>query len=356
MTDISASLRSEHSEKHLHEILQEPIAVLLGVSDSAVAALGQSGVVSVFDLGSSRLFAQTESVLSYANSALDVLPGDLLKSTVELASPNQAPRLSLESLNGLTNIAAQALKSALDIETIQDFSQWPPRAVAKRLVQEAFGSETLTIEDAQAEKLRPKFGEYPTERVYYDTLVMFGSTDNQGQTPFAGPISLQPSAANPGGFSQPAIGALTSWSQSWFAQGITLGHMLHSLALAPGEATRIAVVDWSRRSRAASTEAIDESEQLDNATDHSRAISEVQNAVADEMQSGGSMASGWAKSKSKSKGISGSIGGGVAGIGYGVAGVLGFGGGAPRPNRRPSLLPSPPAPPGPSVQSPSWRK
>ncbi|MEO9014987.1 MAG: hypothetical protein ABI275_06665 [Terrimesophilobacter sp.] len=103
--------------------------------------------------------------------------------------------------------------------------------------------------------------------------------------------------------------------------------MLHSLALAPGEATRVAVIDWSRRSSTTASESIDERERLDNSTNHARAISEVQNAVADEMQSGGSIATGWAKSASHASGFAASIGGGAAGVIGGIAGAIGFGGG-----------------------------
>jgi hypothetical protein len=163
--------------------------------------------------------------------------------------------------------------------------------------------------------------------VYYDTLVMLGMGDSPDRRPLQSAISFQPVIDMPAGFGQPAVGALVTFSQSWYAKGITLGHMLHSLALAPGEATRIAVIDWSRRTRAAVSETIDEAERLDTATEHSRAISEVQNAVADEMQTGGSMSSGWAKSTSKGKSGGLSVGGGIAGAYQGVTGVLGFGGG-----------------------------
>jgi hypothetical protein len=101
--------------------------------------------------------------------------------------------------------------------------------------------------------------------------------------------------------------------------------MVHSLALAPGEATRIAVLDWSRRTTATAAETIEEREKLDSSTLHARAVSEVQNAVADEMQSGGSISTGWAKSKSKASGLAGSIGGGIAGTIGKATGVLGFG-------------------------------
>ena len=143
-------------------------------------------------------------------------------------------------------------------------------------------------------------GEYPTEHVYYTTLAMLGRTAGAASTPLTGPISLNPAVDGSLGFRDPAVGALLTIEQSWLPRSITLGQMLHSLALAPGEATRIAVIDWERRTTATATEEITESEQLDAAAQHNRGISEIQNAVADELQRGESMNSGWAHTESTS--------------------------------------------------------
>lgn len=280
---------------------------------------------TIFDLGSSWLFAN-------ALAAIEVSPqergpaGTLLLEGNPPAPPGDAASLPLENLRGISDADAAALKQALALQTIRDFALWPPRRVAQGLMSEASGANP-DPEEAHAELLRPKLGEYPTERVYYDSLVMLGMAPNAGQQPLTGTLSLQPAVDDPAGFGNVAVGALVTLSQSWYAKGITLGHMLHSLALAPGEATRIAVVDWSRKTRATTSESIEEAESLDSAAAHSRAISEVQNAVASEMQSGGSMSSGWAKSTSKGKSSGFSVGGGVAGAYAGITGVLGFGGG-----------------------------
>src|SRR5262249_7687236 len=71
--------------------------------------------------------------------------------------------------------------------------------------------------------------------------------------------------------------------------GVTLGQLLHSISLAPGESTRVALIDWSRRTRAAASEDISESELLSNTMTHSRAISEVTSATAREFQLGSSI-------------------------------------------------------------------
>lgn len=325
MTDVAEHLKAGHSGLTLDEALQKPVSALLGVSDEAATALQRVGILSIFDLGSSWLFAHASAAIA-ARDIADPVPAPLLEDAGQVPA-EEIPALPLQRLRGLSDDDATAISQALGVQNLREFALWPPRQVAQRLLSTASGADGQ-VEDVHAEALRPRLGEYPTERVYYESLVMLGMAADAAQQPLTGTIPLQPAIDDPVGFGQPAVGALVTLSQSWFAKGITLGHMLHSLALAPGEATRIAVVDWSRRTRATSTESIDESERLDSATEHSRAISEVQNAVASEMQSGGSMTSGWAKSTTKGKAGGWSIGGGVAGAFKGVSGVLGFGGGS----------------------------
>ena len=43
------------------------------------------------------------------------------------------------------------------------------------------------------------------------------------------------------GFAAPAVGVLIKSEQSWYSQGVTAGQLLHSVALAPGESTNVAV-------------------------------------------------------------------------------------------------------------------
>lgn len=326
MPDVGDHLKAGFQGLALDEVLQKPISALFGVSDAAAAALKRVGVETVFELGASWLFANAAAAM-VLDSAEPGTSGTHLLEPPSPDEPEETASRPLESLRGMSDEDAAQIKQALGTATIREFALWPPRQVAQRLVGEASGG-SVEGEDVHAEALRPRLGEYPTERVYYDSLVMLGMAASPDQHPLTGTISLQPVVDDPSGFGQPAIGALVTLSQSWYAKGITLGHMLHSLALAPGEATRIAVIDWSRRTRASVSETIEEAEALDTASEHSRAISEVQNAVANEMQSGGSMSSGWAKSSSKGKAGGFSIGGGVAGAVSGVTGALGFGGGS----------------------------
>ena len=136
----------------------------------------------------------------------------------------------------------------------------------------------------------------------------------------AGPVDLSPTLSQDFGFAVPAVGARLTFQQSWFAQGFALGNLLHSLALAPGESTRIAVLDWSRQTAAATAETISETEQLTNLATHSRAVSEVQDAVAKEVQSGFSHTESSATTEEGGVGFGLALGpvliGGAGGIGH----------------------------------------
>jgi len=323
---LTEVLRDSSADLSLRELLVQPVTELLGVGPDAAQALHSIQVDTIFDLGSSAVFAKASAVLAASTSELAMIAGDTISPVGATVPAATAPDLPLDRLQGVSQAVGAALSAALDAASIRDFALWPPRQVAHQLVGIASGTDLSAVEDS-AEELRPSLGEYPTERVYYDTLVMLGSQAPQNQTPLAAPLSLDRLAVAGPVFGAPAVGALATYSQSWFAQAVTLGHMVHSLALAPGEATRVAVIDWSRRTTATATESIEEREQLDNSTNHARAVSEVQNAVADEMQSGGSMSTGWAKSTSSASGFAASVGGGVAGAIGSVTGALGFGGG-----------------------------
>ncbi len=304
MNSTHEFVRSTSANLDLHELLKQPVSELLAVPPAAAAALAPLGINTIFDLGCSRIFTEAR-VAAFANEELGqaamhgMTPGDLLADTCSFEASETIGSLPLQALRCLSKTQADALSAALDLATLRDFAQWPPYVYARRLVSGSLGG----TEDRDAiltEKLRPTFGEFPTERVYYTTLAMLqmNETATEGMKVLGGGVSLDAALAGRNGFTKPAIGALLTYSQSWYVQGITFGHLLHSLALAPGEATRIAIIDWARRTSATSSEDISEAEQLDSATSHTRAISEVQNAVANEMQEGGSTSSSKADSSS----------------------------------------------------------
>ena len=114
-----------------------------------------------------------------------------------------------------------------------------------------------------------------------------------------------------------AHGHVLHFKQEWIADGYSMGRLLYSLPLAPGQKKQIAVLDWERRESAARQESVEEQESLVATISRDRDIGEMVNSVLTESSRGGSSAS------------SGGFG---AGLGIGailgpVGGLLGIGGG-----------------------------
>lgn len=88
------------------------------------------------------------------------------------------------------------------------------------------------------------------------------------------------------GIDLPVQGVLLTHKQTWQRRGLALGNLLHSLCLAPGEATRIAMQDWTHRTRGTGEEVTSQQDQSAAGETQTRALQEVQNAVARESQHG----------------------------------------------------------------------
>ncbi|MFI0793630.1 hypothetical protein ACH4OY_13205 [Micromonospora rubida] len=172
---------------------------------------------------------------------------------------------------------------------------------------------TGPLDGATPADLLPASGDHPVEIVRYQSVVL---TDIPGAKParkLTGAIDL--GEENLPFYDRPAEGMIVTTEQSWAVKGVTLGRLLHSLALAPGESTRVAVVDWERRTRGTGTEATSEKDQLTSRTDQDRSISEVANTIAQEQQHGTSSMQQASTSSSKGGG------GGVALFGVNLGGT-----------------------------------
>ena len=71
MLNLSEHLRLNSADLDINDALTQPVSVLLGVDDQTVAALDSIGVKTVFDLGSSRVFAEASSVVVIATSSFE---------------------------------------------------------------------------------------------------------------------------------------------------------------------------------------------------------------------------------------------------------------------------------------------
>jgi len=311
----------------LAEVLNLPPDRLMGVTSDALDALTALRVSTVFDLALSSVFNAAVQIDDAADDQANPMNRfgrpitDLLKPGI--AGTVAVPDLRNQSIDILADIEdAATVQAALGVTTVRDLSVYPPFRAAKEILSRAFFPEQLEAFDAESPAdLVPKTGEFPTERVQYSVLVLDELRRPENAPPLidlAGPdfqpIDVAPVADPNFGFSTLGLGMLLTLNQSWFMQGVTLGHLLHSMALAAGESTRIAVIDWSRKVSAGQTELIGETEDLSQDTSRNRTISEVTEAVAREAQTGFSHT----ESKSVTK-QAGAAGGGI------IGGVFGFG-------------------------------
>jgi N-acetyl-anhydromuramyl-L-alanine amidase AmpD len=118
-----------------------------------------------------------------------------------------------------------------------------------------------------------------------------------------------------------AHGHLLHFKQQWLPDGYSIGDLLYSLPLAPGQKKQIAVLDWERRESAASSQVLDYEESLNNSLVRDRDISEVVRGTLDEDITGESTA----KTSSFAAGLGGAAMGIIKGITFGS--VLGISGG-----------------------------
>lgn len=87
-----------------------------------------------------------------------------------------------------------------------------------------------------------------------------------------------------------AHGHILTFKQEWKADGYSLGELVKSLPLAPGQKKQIAIVDWDRRDTATRSESEDAAESLVAELSHERDINEIANAAFHENIKGGSEA------------------------------------------------------------------
>lgn len=88
-----------------------------------------------------------------------------------------------------------------------------------------------------------------------------------------------------------AHGHILHFKQEWVADGYSMGNLLYSLPLAPGQKKQVAILDWERRETAARTEAVVETEELQAMISRDRDINEVVRGTVSESVRGGSSAS-----------------------------------------------------------------
>lgn len=90
-----------------------------------------------------------------------------------------------------------------------------------------------------------------------------------------------------------AHGHLLNFKQEWFNDGYTIGDLIYSLPLAPGQKKQIVVFDWDRKDSASNTQQLDYQESLYNSLSRDRDVNEVAKATLREHTEGESESSTW---------------------------------------------------------------
>ncbi|MCC2321253.1 hypothetical protein [Cellulomonas xiejunii] len=291
------SLRFAHRQLTAEAALASPPDVLTGVTSDAVIALAACSVLTVADLARSLLFAHAVQICRAAAEHDTALPRDILRKAHDVPV-HELPGQPLDVLaSSATRTELAALGRALGTLTVHDLAAWAPYHASRLLLASVNGAAPTDAIDEAPQDLLPTNGAYPTERVQYEVLTfteeLTGSAVATGTDVGAtGPRDVTTLVGE--GFQRPGVGAILTYTQSWFAKGLALGSLIHSVALGPGESTRIAMVDWSRRTGTSASEEIVEGERLESDLVRNRAITEITNAVAKETQTGQSTAMNFA--------------------------------------------------------------
>lgn len=103
-----------------------------------------------------------------------------------------------------------------------------------------------------------------------------------------------------------AHGHLLHFKQEWIPDGYSLGDLVYSLPLAPGQKKQIAVLDWERRESAANSQSLDYEETLNNSLVRDRDINEVVSGTLTE------------NIRANSRAVTGGIGFGLGGAAMGL--------------------------------------
>lgn len=116
-------------------------------------------------------------------------------------------------------------------------------------------------------------------------------------------------------------GHLLQFKQVWYADGYSLGDLLYSLPLAPGQKKLISVVDWERREQTTRDEFTSAEEGLQAALSRDRDLSEIVTGTLSESSRG--------ESHNKTVGFGAGKGSAVSGSyqGFNFGGVMGVSGG-----------------------------
>ena len=212
------------------------------------------------------------------------------QARVSLAAHEEALAAMQKDLVSAKRVAKNLYETAVSIQTELTALNIPEEE-APSVASDGFGVDG----DETPTELIPKMGEFPVSNsVFYKQLVFTGEAGTAGS---GKPLTAQldPFADDDWIEERPAVGVLLTLEQGWFQEGLALGELRKSLSLAPGEVTKLALVDWRRATRSQEDSDTRQDERTTSKIDDSSVAESVQTAVAREARTGMSSESGSAQ-------------------------------------------------------------
>ncbi len=134
--------------------------------------------------------------------------------------------------------------------------------------------------------LIPKMGEFPiSNSAFYRQLVMTEAAGGSGK-PDALEGAVDPFSPAPAPEQLPTTGVLLTFEQGWYQQGLALGELRKSLSLAPGEVTKLAVIDWRRQSRSTDSSSRTDTDVAASVSNEGTNVESVQRGVSNRTERG----------------------------------------------------------------------
>lgn len=115
-----------------------------------------------------------------------------------------------------------------------------------------------------------------------------------------------------------AFGHLIQYRQRFYSNGYSLGNIITTEGLAPGQVKKIAILDWKRSQTSNRSEQLDYRDELEASTDHTQDFEELQSAMLNENSAGGSSSKVSSTTAAIGAGIGGVFPGGIFGVAGGV--------------------------------------
>ncbi|MDD4242000.1 MAG: hypothetical protein PHG54_11275, partial [Smithellaceae bacterium] len=174
---IDQLVKLQCADKTPSELLRSAPTALIGIDDRIASVLSGLAIKTVFDLSQSRIFRAAEQIAQtlseetsifklFGRVATEMVNDDFLDMT-----PRQLASQSILVLEGIGPRNFQAVRSAIQLDTVRDLSLWPPYLAAKAIYQHAFNIDNARLEDPEAPgELLPVARSYWTERRFIKKL------------------------------------------------------------------------------------------------------------------------------------------------------------------------------------------